>query len=252
MTDVPAPLERAWGVLARWAVPVMMALAYTLLVETSDASRTGEAWMAGGFALVMTAWFVFRRLTADAALSRALGVGDTAALAAIADRELARRRRPAGRARFLVARGFAQLLRGEHAAARASLAPIGDPTRLPAALHSLCRAIDGLTAIEQADAPAIAAARTVGLRPGLPWLRSLVEGALAWHDGRLDIAEQLLGRVRDDIRAGSALHAIAELYLARIRDAGGDTASAARHRASAAALAAPDATWLRGAPAPRC
>lgn len=247
MTDVPALLERAWGVLSRWAVPVMMTLAYALLVATSEANRTGEAWMAAGLVLVMTAWVVFRRLTAAAALSRALSVGDTAALLAIADRELARRRRPAARAPYLVARAFARLLRGEHAAALETLGGLGDLAQLPVALRPLCLAIDGLAAIEQADATRIAAARTVGARPGPPWLRSLVEGVLAWHDGRLDMAAQLIGRVRDDIRAGSALHAIAYVYLARISDAGGDTATAARHRASAAALAAPDAAWLRGA-----
>src|SRR5215468_9826939 len=101
MTDRAGFLERGWAVLSRWAVPVMMTLAYALLVATSEASRTGEAWMAAGLILVMTAWFLFRRLIAAAALSRALSVGDTEALLALAERNLARRLRPVQRVQYL-------------------------------------------------------------------------------------------------------------------------------------------------------
>jgi hypothetical protein len=246
MTGSPGLLERAWGVLSRWAVPVMMTLAYALLVATSEASRTGEAWMAAGLILVMTAWVIFRRLTAGAALSRALSVGDTAALFAIADRELARRRRrPAVRTRYFVARGFAQLLRGEHAAALATMAlAAGSPT----SLHLL---IDTLVRIELDHEPALWLAGAGDLHdPRAPWLGWLLHGAVACHRGNLDASSEPLTRVVNDIRAGSALRAIAHLYLARITDARGDTTAATEHRASAAALAAADAAWLRGDVAP--
>src|SRR5262249_9426319 len=112
MADLTERIVRSWGALSRWAVPVMMALAYALLVATSETDATGKAWMAAGVVLVLTAWFAFRALADAAALSRALSVGDTAALSEIADRAPVRRRRPAARARPLIARGFAQLLRG--------------------------------------------------------------------------------------------------------------------------------------------
>jgi hypothetical protein len=246
MTDLPALLERAWRILSRWGVPIMMALAYTLLVATSDASATGAAWMAGGFALVMTAWLVFRRLTAGAALSRAQSVGDTAALLAIADRELARRHRPAARAPFLVARGFAQLLRGEHAAALASLGEL----RGVASSSSMATLIDILARIELDQDEEVWLAGFVGLHdPRAPWIGWLFRGAIACRSNNVELATEQLVRVVNDIRAGSALRAIAYLYLARVTAGYGDPA-AARHRASAAALATPDATWLRGAAGP--
>src|SRR5262245_44568020 len=131
MTDRPAFLDRAWAILSRWAVPVMMAIAYALLVLTSDAGRSGEVMMAVGLVLVMIAWLTFRRLTAAAALSRALSVGDTETLLALADRNLARRLRPAQRVQYLGARAFAQLLRGEHAAAQTSIHEVRALAALP-------------------------------------------------------------------------------------------------------------------------
>ncbi|HEY0479276.1 MAG TPA: hypothetical protein VGD37_17275, partial [Kofleriaceae bacterium] len=108
MTDLTDLIERAWDTLSRWAVPVMMTLAYTLLAVTSDTDTTGKAWMAAGLGLVLVAWFVFRALTDAAALSRALAVGDTTRLFELAQRHLARRRRrrPAAGARYLVGRGL--------------------------------------------------------------------------------------------------------------------------------------------------
>ena len=58
--------------------------------------------------------------------------------------------------------------------------------------------------------------------PRTPWLGWLAGGAIAWRDGRFDAAAPLVARVIDDIRAGSALRAIAHVYAARIADARGD------------------------------
>ncbi|HEX7841143.1 MAG TPA: hypothetical protein VF469_26880, partial [Kofleriaceae bacterium] len=68
----------------------------------------------------------------------------------------------------------------------------------------------------------------------------------AWHRGELDTAAPLLARVTGDIRAGSALRAIAHVYAARIAEARDDASAAARHRAAASSLADPEAAWLRG------
>jgi len=244
MADLTELIVRSWGVLSRWAVPVMMALAYALLVATSETDATGKAWMAAGFVLVLIAWFVFRALADAAALSRALSVGDTAALSELADRAPARRR-PAARARPLIARGFAQLLRGEHAAALAALdeARPGPELRPQVAAARIVACVELGRAIAAGDPAAASGPRT-------PWLGWLAGGAIAWRDGRLDDAAPLLARVIGDIRAGSAQRAIAHLYAARIADARADPAEAGRHRAAAADLAAPDAAWLRGAASP--
>jgi hypothetical protein len=79
--------------------------------------------------------------------------------------------------------------------------------------------------------------------PALGWL---VEGQLAWQSGDRATAAARFARVIDDVRAGSAIRAIAQLYAARIAEASGDAAAAARHRKAAAEHAAPDAAWLRG------
>jgi len=241
MPDLTDLIERGWGALSRWAVPVMMTGAYALLAATSDTDTTGKLWMAGGLGLVLITWFVFRALTEAAALSRALDVGDTARLFEFAARHLAHRRRSADRARFLIGRGLAHLVRGEHAEALAAL----DEARPAPALKPLAAALAIAARIElghPGDGSAVPA-------PRAPHLARLADGLLAWRAGELDAAAPLLARVIDDVRAGSALRAIAQVYAARIAEARGDLGAAARHRAAAAALAAPDAAWLRGEPA---
>lgn len=252
MADLTDLIARGWGTLSRWAVPVMMTLAYALLVATSETNATGKAWMAAGLVLVLIAWFAFRALADAAALSRALSVGDTAALTAIAERA-GSRRRPASVARARVARGFALLLRGEHAAALAALDEAHPgPELVPlVAAARIVACIELGRAIDPGDLVAAAAA------PRAPWFSRLADGAIAWRDGRLETAALRLTQVIDDIRAGSALRAIAHVYAARMIDdcAVGDdddnaAAAAARNRAAAAELAAPDAAWLRGAASP--
>jgi len=240
MADLTDLIARAWDMLSRWAVPVMMTLAYTLLAATSNTSTIGKTWMAAGLALVMVAWFIFRALTDAAALARALSVGEPARLFELAGRHLARRRRPADRARFLVARGLAHLLRGEPTEALAAL----DQARPAPELQPLATTLRIVVLIEL-DRVAELEGLTVRA-PRTPWFAWLADGLLAWRDARLADAAPLFSRVIDDIRAGSALRAIAHVYAARIAEAQADAAAAARHRAAAANLAAPDAVWLRG------
>jgi hypothetical protein len=257
----PAALERIWRALSRWAIPVMMTLAYILLVATSDTDAVGSAVMGSGLVLVLVVWFLFRALTETAGLARAIGVGDVARLLAIADRRMPRTRGPAARAHLLVARALAHQLRGDPAAALAAL----DEARLvPEPAHAAADASRATPARAQAtDIAPLAhvvclAARielgrsTADLRalppssPRSPALTWLAEGQLAFSDGDLDTADPRFARVIDDIRAGSATRAIAHVYAARIADTRGDPAAATRHRTAAAALATPDAAWLRG------
>jgi len=234
-------IERAWQLLSRWAVPVMMTLAYAFLAATSETNTTGKAWMAVGLVLVLVVWFVFRALTEAAALARALSVGDTARLFALAARHLPRKRRPADRAPFLVARAFAHALRGEHAEALATI----EEARPGPALQPLAAAVR-IGALVELGRPADEARALVVSSPRAPALGWLAEGQIAWRAGQLDIAAPLLARVIDDVRAGSATRAIAHVYAARIADARGQAQLAARHRAAAANLAVPGATWLHG------
>lgn len=67
---------RGWAWAASLAVPLMMGIAYCVLIATSDVGASGASWEAGGFVLVLVVWFAFRTLTHRAALARAVAVGD--------------------------------------------------------------------------------------------------------------------------------------------------------------------------------
>jgi hypothetical protein len=112
--------------------------------------------------------------------------------------------------------------------------PLAEVVRL-AALIELGRPVD------PADRPAVAAVRGARQPPALTWLGAALT---AFGAGELDPAAQQLARVIDDVRAGGAARAIAHVYAARIADTRGDPAAAKRHRAAAAALASPGASWL--------
>lgn len=229
-------LERLWAMLARWAVPVMMTIAYTLLALTSETNTAGKAWMGVGLLFVLVVWFMLRALTETAALARALNVGDVAKLRELADRLLPRKRRPADRAPLLVGRALAQQLCGDFAAALATI----DAAAPGPALQPLAAAIR-IGALVELGRPAADARAHLIAAPGAPALAWLAEGEIAWRDGQRAAAAALFARIIDDVRAGSATRAIAHVYAARIAD---DPAAAARHREAAATLATPEATWL--------
>jgi hypothetical protein len=98
--------------LARWAPPAVMLAAYIMLILTSDTDNTGKAWLSIGFAFVLVVWFLIRFLTARAALSRAIAVGDVDKILEITKRELAKAD-DKQRERLLLARASAWELRGE-------------------------------------------------------------------------------------------------------------------------------------------
>jgi hypothetical protein len=232
-------MERLWAILARWAVPVMMSLAYALLAVTSETDTRGKAWMGVGLVFVFIVWFMFRALTETAALARAVSVGDVTKLLQLAERHLRRKRRPAARARFLVGRAFAHQLRGEFAAA---LATVEGAAATGPELEPLAAAIR-IGALVELGRPAADARAHLVAAPRAPALAWLAEGEIAWRDAQPAAAAALFARIIDDVRAGSATRAIAHVYAARIAE---DPATAARHRAAAAGLAMPEATWLRG------
>lgn len=224
-------LERAWYLLSRVAVPIMMTLAYVLLAVTSDTNLVGKAWMGVGLGIVLVVWFVFRALTETAALARALSVGDVAKLDV-----LGRRTGPA----FALARAAAAQLRGDFATAVRTL----DGVVVPVEYAATAAAVQIGSRVELGAAPDELRGLLVSA-PRTPALVALAEGEIAWRAGDLAAARERFGRVIDDIRAGSAARAFAHVYAARVADAQGEPAVAARHRAAALPLATPDATWLR-------
>jgi len=230
-------IDAAGRFLAIWGVPIGMTICYAFLAYTAETDASGQAWMAIGLGFVFVIWFVFRLLAERAALHRALGVGDTVRLFALADKHLARARKDAARAPFLVARAFAYQLRGDMAQSLATIEQAHpDPELAP--LAQLIK-INALVELDRPiESPIAPAPRT----PSLVWL---AEGELAWRSGDREVASDKLNRVIDDIRAGSATRAIARFYAARIADASGQPQVAAKHRAEITKLVPPDATWLR-------
>ncbi len=218
--DLPDPLliQHVWRVLSRWGVPVMMSLAYVFLAATSETNNTGRMWMLVGLVFVMVVWFTFREMTETAAMSRALAVGEIAQLETLSHRGLAAHRKPARRARPLVARAFAHLLRGQHAEAVAAL----DTHQLaidPATaawlgpLGPLASAIRVSAAFEQGHPIDRAHVLRSPAAPALGWL---IDGLLAAQDGQPDQARALLARVGNDIRVGPAIRELAARYQARL------------------------------------
>ena len=58
--------------LQSWGVPIMMTGVYGVLMWSSETDNTGKAWMAIGLGFVFCVWWLFRVLTTQAALSRAV------------------------------------------------------------------------------------------------------------------------------------------------------------------------------------
>ena len=241
--DLPDPvlIEKIWRVMSRWAVPVMMSLAYVFLAATSEVDTTGKLWMGVGLVFVLVVWGLFRRLADSAALARALSVGDVGKLELIAVRGATRKKTSA---RFVVAGALAHTLRGDFPAARAALdAGLGGQV-VPAELVALTAVVQ-IAARTELGEPVEAVRGFVVASPRTPALAWLADGIVAWRAGQLDVARGELTRVIDDIRAGGAARAIAHVYAARVADANGEPAEAVRHRRDAAALATPGARWLR-------
>ena len=217
--------DKAISVLQVWGAPFGMTIAYLILMWSADTDNTGKAWMAIGLGFVFVIWFVFRLLTNNAAISRAMAIGDSARILAVANRYLKSHRSPAARAPYLVARAFAHELRGEWPAVLASL----DEAKLDA-IPAKARATWQLRAASSRIAALVATgelalARTVlerDLQPDANHVlhsdaylaANLAAGRVLAAEGKRDEASARLAKVRDDIRASAAMRAAVESTLA--------------------------------------
>jgi hypothetical protein len=242
-------------ILQSWGVPVVMTGAYAVLMWSSDTDTTGKAWMAIGLAMVLVVWWLFRTLTAVAALSRAVAVGDVVRTLELVDEQLPRRKQPAARAPLFVARARALELRGDWAGVIAALdaaaiSKISEKQRPTWQIFGASARIGALLETgEVADAKRILETELVPATTALdPRVHrtsqlhvSLAIGRVAAAEGRPDEAKPLLQAVLDDIHAGGALRALAHFYLARIET----EPVAAKHRAEIAKLIPDETLWIR-------
>ena len=237
-----------WVLLASWLIPVLMTLAYIILMATSETDNTGKAWESVGLGFVFVLWYLFRLLTSTAAITRAVVVADADRVLELADRELGKRWRAATRAPFHGYRAIAFELRGDWSSALAAL-DHPDMAKAPARTRVLAATVRVGALAETGNAADAHAAYDAALTgrvpdPQLVPLVRLAEARMRWADGKLDEAEPLLARLVDDVRAGVGTRGVAHYYLARIADARGDAAAARRHRQRAKELA-PN-TWVAG------
>ncbi len=221
----PTFIDRAWSILQVWGVPFGMTGAYLVLMWSAETDNTGKAWMAIGLGFVWVIWFVFRMLTQNAALSRSISIGDAARILDVSARFLKNHHRPAQRAPYLVARGFAYELRKDWPKSLAAL----DEARLDAlppkhrAMWQLRASTTRIAAL--IGAGQVAEARAVlerELRPDAQHVvhsdaylaANLGAGRVLVAEGKRAEAAERLTRVRDDIRATTAMRAQVEAALA--------------------------------------
>lgn len=244
-------------ILQSWGVPLAMAGVYGVLMWSSDTDNTGKAWMAIGFAMVLVVWWLFRTLTAIAALSRAVNVGDTKKTLELVDEHLAHKKPPAMRATLLIARARALELRGDWAGVisaldeaqidkiavkqRPSWQVFAASARIGALIET-GKIADAKRVLETELAPAASGLDARVQRTSMLHV-TLAIGRVAAAEGRAAEAKPLLQAVLDDIHAGGAVRALAHLYLARIES----EPAAAKHRAEIANLIPDEALWIRTA-----
>ncbi|MBA3459708.1 MAG: hypothetical protein H0T46_07090 [Deltaproteobacteria bacterium] len=217
-------VDALWRGLQVWGVPVGMSGAYLLLIWSSDTDNTGQAWMALGFAFVLVVWFVLRMLTTDAALARALSVGDAPRISDLTGRYLKTHKSASARAPYLVARAFAHELRSEWPQALATLDE-ADLSALPATKRGpwVLRAVGTRIAALVATGDVTGARRVLEteLKPDAPHplhsdaylVANLAAGRVLAAEGKRDEAAARLRKVAEDIRATAAMRAAVESVL---------------------------------------
>lgn len=243
-------------VLQSWGVPVAMTGVYAVLAWSSETDNTGKAWMAIGLGFVLVVWFIFRVLAEHAALARAVAVGDAARILELTRKQLARKKRPAVRAPYLVHQAFAHELRGDWPAARAALDEVRldllpPPRRAVLGVRAAAVRISTLIAtgeltmarrvLDDELAPA-SAALDPRFHAAAALDARLAQARVLAAEGQRAEARPALQRVLDDIRAGAAQRAIAHHCLATLAT---EPADAARHRAEIARLVPDEETYLR-------
>jgi hypothetical protein len=199
--------------LASWLLPpTLMAGAYTILVLTSDMAIMGKAFTAIGFAFVLVLWLVFRIAAESAGLSRAISIGDSDRVLAIANKQLRHRRGDAQRAPYLIYAAVAHNQKLDHASALAA-ALAAKPARDGQVLLALSVQMLSLLGLDRTtEARPLAAeldklAQRVDRRldPMPHHYAHLARARLLAADGNTAAADAELSRVTDDIRAGAAL-----------------------------------------------
>jgi tetratricopeptide (TPR) repeat protein len=222
---------KLWRVIASWFVPLVMSIAYATFAWLSGASHTGWAWLSIGLAFVLTLWWLIRMLMRNAAIARAMAVGDAEML-------LEADRRPIA----------AALAHDLNAAWIKSLAVLD---RLPPSPKLQLRVLAStlrIGALVETGEVAKARVELEAIQPVVAQLHPRLESpshlAVLLAQGKVLTAERsnaealvVLQKVIDDVRTGQRTRGLAHHYAARAAAADGQHELADKHRERAAALA---------------
>ena len=205
-----------WRLLSSYLIPGMMTIAYVILILTSETGIVGKAWESAGLAIVLFLWFLFRALTEHAAMSRAIANGDSDRVLALADAQLARRRRAAARAPYQVYRALALEIRGDWSGALAAL----EGAKLEGSWRALAATVRVAAYVETERAGEArrlydAELARIGARESAEPLARLAEGRLRLAEGDRDGATRVLRKLVDNVRAGTGTRGAAHFYLWR-------------------------------------
>ena len=226
-----------WRMIASWFVPLVMAIAYMTFALLSGASHTGWAWLSIGLAFVMTLWWLIRTLMRNAAITRAMAVGDSEML-------IETDRRPLS----------AAVAHDMNAAWIKSLAVL-DRITVTKPRDRVLVATLRIGALVETGEVAKARVALDALQPELAPLHPRLEApshlAAALAQGKVLAAERanaealvVLQKVIEDVRTGQRVRGLAHHYAARAAAADGQHALADKHRERASALA-PNAWFAR-------
>ncbi len=232
-------------VVEPYAVPLIMALAYVFLLETSDPSGIAKVLLGAAFAGVILTWVAFRELRAHANASRAAAIGLADELVASAAAQVERRLFARSRAPFLVYLAIGHQLRGDFDAAIAVLDRADQERALKPAWQLLAATTRIAILVERGQAAEARALFDRGIAPATrrmngPGPRLLAEEALArvrFAEGEHAAAAPLFDKMSGDVRLGPSTRAFAHYYAARCAEARGDHDLAQRRFADAAHLA---------------
>jgi hypothetical protein len=235
-----------WRNLDTVVAPFGLAAVYAWFIYTSKAGPIPEAMAGMFFVALIGLWFWMRRLRVHAGASRLAAIGRPDELLAMVERELPRRLTHGTRAPLHVFAAMAHNLRGDHAAARASLEEsgikLGD--RRNRSWQFLWAAADIHARTALGDVAGAKKSFAKGIAPMRPMATSGVELVVVEAEARIKLAEgdaegarAMITPLVKDIRLGPGARAQMHALLAEAADKAGDGEAAATHRDEARKLA---------------
>jgi hypothetical protein len=226
-----------------WAVPLVVLGAYAFLVYTIDPPMTAALITFVVFLIVICIWFMFRELTAHAAIARAIAVGEPDDVVTRARNAIDHRLRARAKLPFRIYEAIGLGLRGQWAESIATIDEVAvDGLKRSWQLAAAAARVAAATELGDAAAARAAFAKVTALAPPTDMVRRECEARLAYVEGDRARAKPLFAALSSDIRLGPSARAAALYYAGRCED---DPAAARTLFERAIGLA--PKTWIKAA-----